>query len=128
MKKKLLIISGTQFGYHIDSYYYCKYLRDKYNVTYIGFNQDKPLFKMDDVSIVLVNAIKSKTFKYIAECSKIIKINEIILLRVHKYSFIFRLLFPTKKMILDIRTCSVLDSSKRRRLNDALIKFNTFFF
>jgi hypothetical protein len=38
MKKKLLIINKIQFGYHTDTFKYCQYLKDEFDITYICFD------------------------------------------------------------------------------------------
>lgn len=40
-KKKLLIINKDPFRYHVDTYKYCQYLRDRYDITYICIEPSK---------------------------------------------------------------------------------------
>ena len=39
MKPKLAIVNIYQLGYHTDTYNYCKYLINDFNITYISFHQ-----------------------------------------------------------------------------------------
>ncbi len=53
--KKLIIISQEQFGYHIDTYYYCKYLRDEFDIDYICWDQGLPKMDMTRVRVYYVS-------------------------------------------------------------------------
>ncbi|MEJ2622235.1 MAG: hypothetical protein P8163_18885, partial [Candidatus Thiodiazotropha sp.] len=53
-RKRIVIIAMAQFGYHIDTYYYCKYLKLKYDITYIGWNHGHNQIKMEGVKVILV--------------------------------------------------------------------------
>ena len=39
---RLLIINPKQFGYHLDTYYYCKWARADFRITYHGFDAGQP--------------------------------------------------------------------------------------
>ena len=56
MKKKVLIIHPGQYGYHTSTYFYCYYLREKYDVTYIGFNEGRPRKEVPGVHFINLNA------------------------------------------------------------------------
>ena len=45
MKTELLIVSNEQYGYHIDSYKYCQYLKDKYEL-----NDEEVYIKVEKVN------------------------------------------------------------------------------
>lgn len=53
--KNLVIISQSQFGYHTDTYYYCKYLKEEYTITYLCWDHSLPKIEMDGVRVVYVN-------------------------------------------------------------------------
>ncbi|MDR4651435.1 MAG: glycosyltransferase [Nitrosomonas sp.] len=128
----IVIITSAQFGYHTDTYYYCKYLKHRCNVTYIGWNHGLPPVALDGIEIIsvsrkggltrvlrLLNAIWRQT------TSK----NSIVFIPYFKLlSWFFRLIRPHNPMVLDIRTGSVEKSSILRFLYDNALKIETLFF
>jgi hypothetical protein len=42
LRQQLLIVSFEQFGYHTDSYEYCRYLGDRFRITYLCPDQGLP--------------------------------------------------------------------------------------
>ncbi|HTD92749.1 MAG TPA: hypothetical protein VK644_03010, partial [Chitinophagaceae bacterium] len=55
MKKRLLILSYTQFGYLTDTLKYCEYIRDEYDITYLGWDYGLPKIEMDGVRIEYIS-------------------------------------------------------------------------
>src|SRR4030042_3944705 len=49
--KKLLIINPKQFGYHLDTYYYCKWASREFRTTYHGFDAGEPKLAMEGVAV-----------------------------------------------------------------------------
>jgi glycosyltransferase involved in cell wall biosynthesis len=58
--KEALFVHAVQFGYHIDTLYYCKYLKDEYNVTYVCWDYGNERVTEDDVRVVYVPRTGSK--------------------------------------------------------------------
>ena len=52
---KILIINNNQYGYHLDTYYYCQYAARQHDVTYLCFDFDKPKQAADNVNVVYVS-------------------------------------------------------------------------
>lgn len=121
--KKLLIISAEQFGYQIDFYNWCFYLRKDYNITYIAENMNLPRVKMDGVSEVLINAeigFIGKLFRFLTAIKKVLKQDrfENIIVTNNQISTIIRILLINKKVIHDIRTIAVFENVLKRKLYD----------
>lgn len=128
----VVIIASAQFGYHIDTYYYCKYLKHRCNVTYIGWNHGLPPVVLDGIEVIsvsrkgglirvlrLLNAIWRQT------TSK----NSVVFIKYFKFlSWLFRLMRPHNPMVLDIRTGSVEKNSILRFLYDNALKIEALFF
>ena len=55
-RKTLLMVSFEQFGYHPDSYEYCRYLADRYRITYLCPDQGLPRKELDGVEVLVVEA------------------------------------------------------------------------
>jgi len=76
--EKIIIINTKQFGYHIDSYKYAKYLKKKWDVTYICFDTGHKKIIEQDVNVIYIDWIGSfirKLFTFIIKSIKLIKNN-----------------------------------------------------
>lgn len=128
----VLIISTTQFGYHIDTYYYCKHLKHRCNVTYIGWDLGLPPVSMDGVNIISVSRKGSliRVFRLLnAIWRQTTNQNTVVFIKYLKFlSWFFRMMRPRNPMVLDIRTGSVEKSSILRFLYDNALKIETLFF
>ena len=125
--RELLIISNEQFGYHTDSYKYCQYLRNEYDITYLCFSKGQEHILMEGISVVYVPWKSRKLIRSVAFISKALR----CMLQCKGVTFIvyfngfsvLHLLLPWKKAILDIRTLSVSPHKLKRRLEDSFLKF-----
>ncbi len=105
---KLLIINRDQFGYHIDTYYYCKYLAESFDITYICWNYKHPFIEIDGVDVVYIDRNKNKVSRYlnfifrcIVQCKKHL---DIVFIVYFPLCAVVKLFAPKNKYIVDIRT------------------------
>jgi glycosyltransferase involved in cell wall biosynthesis len=131
--KKLIIINQVQFGHHIDTFYYCKYLKDAFDIVYICWDHGLPKIKMDSTRVVYVSRkgnILIRSMRFLRQAlGRIGDKKAIIFIKYFKgVSLALRLLRPTHCFVLDIRTASVHKSPVVRRFYDARLKFETRFF
>ena len=112
--RKLLIINRVAFGELTDSYMWCKYLKDRYDITFISFdalgNKDER-GEMDGVNIKYVSrsggkAISELRFLIVALWYSMLSKGVIFVVYFHGAIWLKRILF-WKKMNLDIRSLSV---------------------
>lgn len=126
MKKNILIINKTQFGYHTDYYKYCEYLRDEFDVTYLCFDSGLKKIDMGKVRIKYISNKGVKLFRGVRFILQallyLLNHNGIVFIRYFEQCQIFKHFFPKKKMILDIRTLSVNKNEKLRLKHDKKIK------
>ena len=133
MKKKLLFVIKSQFGYHLDTYKYCMYLKNSWDITYICFDNGKIKRNAEGLNIIYISN-KSNFFlraiHFYVNIIKEIYYNDYSLIFINYFNpcFIIKLLFWRKKFILDIRSGSVTKNKYKNRLNNYLIKFNSLFF
>lgn len=131
--KNLLIINRIQFGYHTDTYYYSKLLRDRFEITYVCFDQSLEKVQIDNTNLIYVSTRGNyliRGFRYFRTIA-----NE---LKKKQYDIIFVKYFPgvsllsyfidKKKTILDIRTGSVFHTKKKRIIGDLILKLETNFY
>jgi len=131
--KKILLVSKDQFGYLIDTYKYCEYLKDVYDISLICLDWKKPKIELEGINVKYIEMKKGKVIKflYFAYCT----IKDILL---EKYDFIFCVYFrfccfltlfiPQSKIILDIRTGSVSKNIFKRIISNIELKINSIFF
>ena len=118
MKPKLLIINKCQFGYLTDSYKWCEYLRDEYDITMLCIDSGHKKFEMDGVKIQYVNFKMPYIFRAILftiiTLWKVFFFNGKILVVNYPTCSVLKRLLPWKKMHIDVRTMSVCDVEKKR--------------
>ncbi|MCI5129964.1 MAG: glycosyltransferase [Candidatus Electrothrix sp. EH2] len=133
MRKDIVIIASEQFGYNTATYYYCKYLCDKYHIIYIGWDHGLERINIKGVQIEylsrkggralrLVNLIYT-IFHYTSSKDTIIIIKYYWII-----SSIIRLLRYRNVILLDIRTASVAPNVIIRYVQDIILKFECKFF
>jgi len=131
--KKLLIINKVQFGYHIDSYKYCQYLKNNFDITYLCFDTGKQKVQEENINIIYIPHEKTflnKGFNFIKICRHQIKHqNYDIVFIVHfLMSSFIKIGIMHQKFILDIRTNSVNTNKYKRFIHDQILKIDSLFF
>lgn len=125
-KNKLLIIDKHHFGTLTDSYKWCEYLRQEFDITLICFDTGNPKIVMNNVAIKYVNysgnvLIRGLRFLLIS-LFYIMFFNGKILVVYFEKCDILKKFFPKKRMLLDIRTLSVnVNASIRQAYDTKLI-------
>ncbi|WP_217077949.1 glycosyltransferase [Clostridium baratii] len=127
MKKKMMIISWQQFGYHTDTFNYSKYLNDKMDIYFLSFNEKLPKITIDGVNNIYIPLLKSKIANrillYIYCIFYIIKTkSDLIFIKYFAGCSLIKKIFKKKKMIMDIRTLTVSGDKKERNKKDLLMK------
>lgn len=124
MKPKLLIINKDPFGYHVDTYKYCQYLRDRYDITYICMEPVREKIEsFENVRVIYTTNKPPRVLRgayYTLYCIlfALFYKGKIFVKYFETASLIKKVLF-WKKMILDIRTLSVSPDKKVRDKYDA---------
>lgn len=131
-KRTLLLVSCLQFGFHIDTFEYCRYLRTRYNVTYLCLDHGLPRKNLDGVEVVYCsrNPFKKVELGLLLDTLQLIRSRsfDVVYLSRTKFSFLVRLLNPRVPVIFDVRTGSIETGALRRFVEDWLIWFNSLFF
>lgn len=127
-----LILCTSQFGYHLDTYYYCKYGREVLDITYVGFAGTREAVEMGGIRVKNVAYHGGKVRRFIrwwwAALRESRKDYDVVFVKYFPGCSLIRLLMPRKTFVLDIRTGAVASSRWRRRLLDALLRWETLFF
>lgn len=131
--KSLLLVTHNQFGYQLNSYYYSYYLRNRYKVSYISFDEGKEKYQLDDVKVYYIE--KKKTNKIISYFRLVLYVAKMIIQK--KPDIVIIKYFPTccfapiltfRKIFLDLRTASVYENNIKNKFNDWALKFESNFF
>jgi len=132
--KKILITNTSQFGYHTDTYMYCKYLdKAKYEVHYIGFDIGYIKMALENVHIHNVPVYKNKIKRYWVYLNAINKLirNEkfdIVFQVDRKLTLLVRLCNLNRNCILDIRTGDLRAANLMRGYYNYYILFTSLFY
>lgn len=132
--KKILFSITSQFGYHTDTYMYCKYLdKTKYEVHYVGFDGGQVSRELDDVEVHYIPVHQNKMIRYwvyLTTINKLIR-NEnfdILFLVDCQGSLLIRICNLFRKAILDIRTGDTQLGRKRISFFNIFILLSSVFF
>lgn len=123
-KKNILILLTVQFGYHTDTYMYCKYLdKTKYNISYFCFDMHYTRSELPGINVIYVKMHRNKTLRYIifiVELYRFVSMNKFdIIFHVHtKFSLLIRLFNLFRPMVLDIRTSDLSNNRFIQRLRN----------
>ena len=132
MRKSLLILNRVQFGYHSGTFYYCKYLPDEYDVTYVCWDYGRPRLELPGITVIYVARDGSKALRYKRFIASAITHAR----RDFDYFFfqyfpgcsLLRLVRPAREMIFDVRTGSVELSLFRRLIADLILRLEASLF
>lgn len=131
-RKRLLIIGRSQFGYHIDTYFYCKYLADLYQVTYLGWDYDRPRVSLEGITIRYVSRRGGKVRRFLRLIHRageeLRRDHDHVLLKYFAGCSVIRALALGERMILDVRTARVTGHRMARRFYDALLRLEAKLF
>jgi len=126
--KKFLIISWEQFGYHTDNFNYAYYLRDKFKIMVICFDEGLKKNELSGVNVVYIKNLNNKILRrLIFNITIMLKIltfsPDLIFVRYFRTCSFLTKIFDRKKIIVDIRTASVEKrTSDREKYNKVLSK------
>lgn len=123
----MLIVNREQYGYHIDTYKYCEYLKPSISITYIGWERfGLPKIKSEGLTVKYISRKGNKLIRYyrfLKEINKEIKQNY--------YDLVFLVFFPFVSIIkflnsnniynVDIRSCSTGRNKIMNLLNDRMM-------
>lgn len=131
--KKIVFVSIDQFGYTVDFYNYCKYLKDFYQITFICPDHGKERMDIENVEIqYLLNYKSGLKFKveFIIKACKVINIIKPDLVYINYFPIcgLIPLFLKTRETNVDIRTGTIDDNNFRRVIKNKLMKYETCMF
>jgi len=131
-RKSLLLVSFEQFGYHTDTWEYCRYLGQRFRITYLCPDQGLPRKSLAAVEVLYVARAPFGKVELglLREAHHLLRRRSFALafLRRTKFSFLLRLRHRRTPMVFDVRSGSIEESGRRRMIENALLRANAAFF
>lgn len=131
---KLVFICQTQFGYHIDTYYYTRYLASHYEITFICRDEGQPKYSVDGVDIIYLAKGASKITSYLSflfESRKLASRLDPSFTFVKHFSLCSLIVVLNRNIYrnnIDIRTGSVSKNGFKRFLQNFSIFVDSYFY
>jgi len=129
----ILIVNKEQYGYHIDTYKYCIYLSENFNITYICWDENKNKIATNGIRIIYLKKegnILNRFSILIRSIKKEIKENnyDVVFILYFFGCSLLRLLNFNSVFNLDIRTIAVTEKKAKNFLLDQILKLETLLF
>jgi len=130
---KILFIDNGQFG-SLSVYYWSKYLCKKNNIYFFGRKGNKNYCKLDEVKIIEYESLhKNKILSYISfliKAANYIKQNnfELVIITYHRFCFLYKVINPLQKMVLNVRTIGVKKTYIGRIIYNINLYFDSLFY
>jgi len=134
LKKKILFNITSQFGYHTDTFMYCKYLdKNRFDISYVSFDEGASQYYINDIKIYRIYPHENKIlryFKYAWHIRKLVNKEkfDLVFQVDHKFTLWVGAFCLFKKFVLDIRTGDLTENSSMRFLRNMYIRFTTLFY
>jgi glycosyltransferase involved in cell wall biosynthesis len=132
MKPELAIVNIDQLGYHTDTYNYCKYLKEDFNITYISFHQGFDNINIDGIKTIYVPHLKGfwNLLRGYYRLSIVLKKcnPDIVFMFYARFISIIKIFGPSCPYIFDVRTGSVKENSVLRNIWNFLLWFESLRF
>lgn len=133
-KRKILFCLTSQFGYHTDTYSYCRHLDpSRFEVHYAGFDLGYPRRLVEGVRVHYIPVHPNRLLRYIIFLSRVRSLIlkerfDLLFLVDCQVSLPLRLLHIRRRAILDIRTGDVLLKEGKFSWFNAKIRLTSLFF
>jgi hypothetical protein len=132
-RKSLVILIQRQFGGHVGTYFYCRYLRDQFNITVICWDYSLEKQAVEGIDVVYISRegnILYRNLRYISSVYNWLKSNtcDICFITYFRGCSILKVLLPNMKFVFDIRTASVNKKLYIRTIYNQFMMFESLFF
>ncbi|MGN6641312.1 MAG: hypothetical protein ACTHJ8_20545, partial [Mucilaginibacter sp.] len=132
MKKKLLILSASQFGYLTDILKYCEFAREEFDITVVSWDYGRQRIEMSGVTVKYVprnSSLLTRNLKLLKTFSDEIKRGyNVVFANYSRGISLVRLLNLRSNFMIDVRTLCVNSKSSTRMLYDFFLRTEIRFF
>jgi hypothetical protein len=130
--KKILILFPYQWGYNTDYLFYSKLLKEKYEVTYIGYDLNLPAVPADGVKLIQIKHTGKlsiiKLYKTVIREVKSDTYSHLLINYFITCSLLLLLLPSQVKKIVDIRTSFIYPRKLKSMFFNTVMKIETAMF
>lgn len=131
-RRQLLLVSFEQFGYHIDTFEYCRHLGERYRITYLCPDQGLSRKSLAGVDVVYRSRppFGKVELGLLVEAERLLSRGhfDAAFLRRTKFSFLLRIRHRRTPMVFDIRSGSIEEGRLARMVENGLLRMNAAFF
>ena len=129
----ILILCQNQFGYHIDTYFYCKYLREKHNISYLCWDYRYPKQRLEGILCEYVSRngnIFIRNLRYLRSAISCLRSKkyDICFIKYFRGCALLHLLFRKQVFVFDIRSGSISEHKAYRLMYDFCMKLESLLF
>ncbi len=126
--KKIFFVSPDQFGYTIDFYNYCEYLKESYQILFICPDMGQDRIEMENIEVHYIREYQSGLrfkIQFIIDACALINSNNPDLVYINYFPLcsLMSIFLRTKEINIDIRTGTIDDNEKRRIVKNKLMKY-----
>ncbi|UKJ07071.1 glycosyltransferase [Solitalea lacus] len=132
-KPRILICTTSQFGYLTDTYKYCEYAKNRFDITYICWDYNRPRIELTDIKVHYVTRagnLLRRNYRLLNSIYNAIKwglFDNVFIVYIRGVSFV-KFLFPKTSINLDIRTASVHKNLINRTTYNFFLKLESLAF
>lgn len=132
-RHRVLIAGQDQFGQLTDSYQFVRYLREQFDVTFVGWEFGLPHVPMEGVTLVHFDRTGGKIRRYFAFLARLLRLiwrekYDLVFLLHFPGAGLYPLLAPGREYVLDIRTGYIKRNPLVRNVLNAVISADSLFF
>ena len=124
--EKIIIINTSQFGTLTDSYMWCKYLREYYDVTFVCFDNNLKKMDIDGIRYKYVNRFDNPILRglwyIIYSVFYCLTHNAPVFIVYFEHCDILPRLLPWRRFHVDIRTLAVTKDEEHNKVKDDRLK------
>lgn len=130
---KILIVCQKQFGHHIDSFQYCRYLSQNHSVQYLCWDTNQTKQVLDGVRVIYLKRKGNIVFRnlwFIAALISFLNANPVNVCFIKYFNgcFLIKLFCPRIRFVFDIRSGFVSENKLLRLLYDGTMRLESIFF
>jgi len=132
MTRKILCVSHNQFGYQINIFHYIKYLKERYDFSYVCFDYGYEKLELPEVDVSYLSRTGSyyrELFFLLKRTRKLLMEGEydLVILKYLPFSSLFRLI-STEKFLLQVDSVGVSENKWLNTTFDTLLKLESRMF
>lgn len=130
-KRKVLVVGKDQFGYSTTLFKHCQYLKDFFEITYLGWDYQRPIIEMAGIKVKHVgrngNKIK-RTWRLVRAVKKELLVSDIAFGTYFLGMSMIRMLGITKRYVVYVDTLYVEQGGLRKLVSDTILRVEIAFY